>query len=139
MTVRYMLDTNVLSALVRDPYGPVAERLERVGLEATCCSIVVAAELRYGIVRNRSMRQLSVVEGVLSRMNVLALDKPADDRYAELRADLERRGEVIGPNDLFIAAHALSLDLTLVSDNVGEFERVRELCVENWTVRSAGA
>jgi tRNA(fMet)-specific endonuclease VapC len=100
---------------------------ERVGL-----SIVVAAELRYGAVRKKSSRLSTHVAATLLEMAVLPLEQPVDEAYADIRSTLERAGTPIGPNDLFIAAHALALDLTLVTANVREFSRVPGLRVENW-------
>lgn len=130
--MRYLLDTNILSDLLRHPEGSVAAQIVGVGEGAVCTSIVVAAELRYGAAKRRSTRLMRAVEGLLARIEVLPLDTPSDASYAELRADLEARGEPIGPNDLLIAAHALTLGITLVTGNTREFERVRGLKIENW-------
>lgn len=128
----YMLDTNIVSELVKEPSGPVADRIARVGESSVCCSIVVAAELRFGAEKSGSVRIRDRVEGVLSALDVIALDAPADTAYATVRASLESRGETIGPNDLLIAAHALSEGAILVTANEGEFRRVDGLGVENW-------
>ncbi|MBU1358381.1 MAG: type II toxin-antitoxin system VapC family toxin [Gammaproteobacteria bacterium] len=121
---------------MRDPQGPVsatlAERLRRRPQSRLCTSIVVTSELRYGVARRASRKLANRVEAVLSDLEVLALDEPADRHYGRLRSELEAAGTPIGPNDLFIAAQALTFDLTLVTDNVREFERVARLQVENW-------
>ena len=132
MALRYLLDTNVLSALVRDPQGPVESRIAAVGESAICTSIVVAAELRFGAEKSRSTKLSDRVDAILSALEVLPLEAPADRHYATLRWALTRRGEPIGPNDMLIAAHALSQGLTVVTANVGEFSRVPGLSVENW-------
>lgn len=132
MTPRFLLDTNVVSHVARFPQGAVADRIADVGERQVCTSIVVAAELRYGVARRGSERLSRRIEDVLSALAVLAFDEPADRRYAELRTHLERRGAPIGPNDMLIAAQALALDLTVVSANVDEFRRVPKLRVENW-------
>ena len=132
MVRRFLLDTNIVSHVARFPQGPAAQRIAEVGERQVCTSIVVAAELRYGAARRRSERLTRRIEAILSTLDVLALDEPADRRYAELRTHLERRGTPIGPNDLLIAAQALALDLTVVSANVDEFARVPRLPVENW-------
>ena len=132
--VRYLLDTNVLSDLIRNPGGSAARRLAVVGEATVCTSIVVACELRYGAVRKGSPQLSERVETVLESLEVLPLDKESDRRYAEVRSQLERLGMPIGPNDLLIAAHTLALDLILVTDNVKEFSRVPGLSVENWLV-----
>lgn len=130
--MRYLLDTNVLSDLVRHPQGPVAARIAEIGEDNVCTSVIVAAELRYGAAKKGSERLTAQLEAVLNALEVLPLEPPADIAYGEIRAELERRGQLIGPNDLLIAAQAVTLGLTLVTDNVGEFARVTELLVENW-------
>jgi tRNA(fMet)-specific endonuclease VapC len=130
--VRYLLDTNIVSAIVRDPHGRVAQHIRRVGEANVCTSIVVAAELRFGAAKKGSTRLLMQLEAVLTALEVIALDAPVDSTYGDVRARLERAGKPIGGNDLFIAAHALSLDYTVVTDNEREFDRVEGLRVENW-------
>lgn len=130
--VRYLLDTNILSDLLRNPNGPAARRLAVVGESTVCTSIVVACELRYGAAKKGSDRLSERVEILLDSLDVVALDKESDRRYAKIRSHLDRLGKPIGPNDLLIAAHALALDLTLVTDNVEEFARVPGLSTENW-------
>ena len=129
---RYMLDTNILSELARNPHGVVAKRIAQVGGDAVCASIVTAAELRFGCAKKGSPRLLRQVEAVLEGVEVLPFDVPADAEYAGIRAELEVAGTPIGPNDLLIAAHARALGTTLVTANISEFSRVRELKVENW-------
>jgi len=129
---KYLLDTNIVSALVRDPQGPVTRRIARAGEETICTSIVVACELRFGAAKKASPKLTEQLERVLEALPVLALETDADRRYGELRADLERAGMPIGANDMLIAAHALALGLTLVTDNVNEFRRVASLPVRNW-------
>ena len=129
---RYLLDTNVLSALVRDPHGTVMQRIAREGEQSVCTSIIVAAKLRFGARKAGSSRLQHQVEAVLSAMEILAFDPPADHEYADLRRHLERTGAVIGPNDMPIAAHARAAQLILVTGNEREFRRVPDLQVENW-------
>lgn len=129
---RYLLDTDTVSDLVRDPRGRAAAEIARVGERSVSTSIVVAAELRYGAAKKGSPRLSHQLEAVLSALPILPLEPPADRRYGELRAHLERLGRVIGSNDLLIAAQALSLGCTVVTGNVREFSRVTGLTVENW-------
>lgn len=131
-TLRYLLDTNILSALIRDPQGPVATILSRRGYDRVCTSLIVAAELRFGALKRNSPALLGKVVDLLTSMPVLPLEAGVDDAYATIRLALERSGTPIGPNDLLIAAHALDQHLTLVSDNADEFRRVSDLRVENW-------
>ncbi len=128
----YLLDTNTLSDLVRHPQGVVAARIAKAGEDSVCTSIVAAAELRYGAAKSGSDTLADRVNLLLSALEVLPLEAPADRQYAELRHRLTRQGTPIGPNDLLIAAHALAAGLTVVTANVGEFSRVPGLAVENW-------
>lgn len=130
--LRYMLDTNIVSDLVRNPQGRVFDRIAVVGSDTMCISIITAAELRYGCAKKGSPRLLAQVETILGSIEILPFDVPADTEYAGIRAELEAAGKPIGPNDLLIAAHAYAAGATLVTANVGEFERVRGLHVENW-------
>ena len=129
---RYLLDTNVLSDVVRRPLGRAATRLTRVGDDTVCTRGIVAAEIRFGALKARSARLKKQVEAVLAAIEVLPLEAPADQHYARIRARLERRGELIGPNDLLIAAHALAAGCVLVTANQREFWRVPGLRIENW-------
>ena len=128
----YLLDTNILSDLIRNPFGPVAQRIEAVGAKAVCTSIIVAAELRYGSAKKGSPRLQARVEDILATIPVLPLEVPADTDYGRQRARLEASGQPIGGNDLLIAAHALALGLTLVTHNTREFSRIVGLQVEDW-------
>jgi len=131
---RFLLDTNVLSDLLKHPAGAVSQRIGAVGEDAVITSIVVACELRYGAAKKGSPALSSRVDQLLSTIEVLPLDEGVDEKYGDIRAALERAGTPIGANDYLIAAHALASDLTLVTDNVGEFSRVPGLDVENWLV-----
>jgi tRNA(fMet)-specific endonuclease VapC len=130
--VRFLLDTNIVSDLVRHPRGRIADRIAEVGEQHICTSIIVAAELRYGAAKKGSSRLTAQLEAVLAAVDVLALEAPADTVYGELRAQLERAGQSIGANDLLIAAHARALGHTVVTDNEREFSRIDDLRVENW-------
>jgi tRNA(fMet)-specific endonuclease VapC len=132
MTLLHLLDTDTVSDLILRPQGTAAAEVARRGETSICTSIVVAAELRFGAAQRGSPRLARQVEAVLSALRVLPLDEPADRRYAELRLRLQRQGTPIGPNDMLIAAHALSLGLTVVTGNAGEFSRVPGLAVDNW-------
>lgn len=129
---RFLLDTNVLSQIVREPFGTAAEMVLARGIERVCTSILVAAELRYGAAKSDSQRLQARVGQVLTGIDVLHFDHLADQHYAILRQHLIASGQPIGPVDMFIAAHALALGLTLVTANIREFSRVPGLKVENW-------
>ncbi|QEA13274.1 type II toxin-antitoxin system VapC family toxin [Comamonas flocculans] len=136
---RYLLDTNVLSELVRQPQGVVARQIAAVGEGSVCTSIIVAVELRFGAAKRGLPQLMQQVDAILNALEVLPLEPPADDTYAQVRCRLERTGRPIGPNDLLIAAHALALDCTLVTANMGEFGRVPGLQVVNWLAPEASA
>ncbi len=131
-SLAYLLDTNILSDLVRNPQGVVAARIAKAGENTVCTSVIVAAELRYGAKKSNSKKLAERIDLILSALEILPLEPPADRQYAALRHHLTRQGTPIGPNDLLIAAHALASDLTVVTANVGEFSRVPGLKVENW-------
>lgn len=128
----YMLDTNIISDLIRNPQGKVAKRIAKVGDENICTSIIVAAELRYGCAKSGSKRLLKAVEDILSEIDVLPFDAPADAIYGTIRSELESAGNLIGGNDLLIAAHAYAIGARIVTANVDEIKRVPGLKVENW-------
>lgn len=130
--MRYLLDTNIVSDLVRNPQGRISQRIRTVGEAQVCTSIIVAAELRYGSAKKGSPRLAAQLDAVLSALEVLAFEAPADTTYGSLRARLEQSGRLIGANDLLIAAQALSLGHVLVTGNEGEFAGVSGLSCENW-------
>lgn len=130
--MRYLLDSNALSDLMRNPGGRIAERIGQIGEDEVCTSIIVLAELRYGIAKAGSRRLAAQFAAILGGIAVVSFEPPADATYGELRTRLERAGTPIGANDMLIAAHALALDLTLVTGNEREFSRVPGLRIENW-------
>lgn len=132
MTPRYLLDTNIVSDLVRRPSGPVVQRIAEVSAERIAISIIVACEIRFGLAKSGSRRLVENMEKVMAQIEVLPLEPPTEEHYAEIRATLERAGTSIGPNDLLIAAHTRALGMILVSDNADEFARVPGLRIENW-------
>ncbi len=133
MNYRYLLDTNIVSELIKNPQGLLAEKMIASGKVKYCCtSIIVACELRYGAEKKNSSKLSFNVEQVLNSLEILPLQKTVDRDYAKIRVNLERRGKPIGHHDLLIAAHALSLNLTVITANEREFMRVENLKVENW-------
>jgi tRNA(fMet)-specific endonuclease VapC len=127
-----MLDTNILSDLIRNPQGKAARRIAKAGEDNICTSIIVAAELRYGCEKSGSTKLRKAVEDLLGEIAVLPFEAPADADYGAIRAGLEAAGAPIGGNDLLIAAHARALGAIIVTANVQEFRRVRGVKVENW-------
>jgi len=130
-----MLDTNAVSDLMYDPLGLVAQRMAVIGTGEISVSLIVVAELRFGVAKSGSTRLAAQLDMVLSGLVLKAWDAPADHAYGLIRADLQKRGTPIGANDLLIAAHALALDCILVTDNEREFSRVAGLRIENWLRR----
>lgn len=131
----YLLDSNALSELIRNPGGSVSQQFERraaVPANKMLTSIITACELRYGAVKKGSKILADRVDKTLAAVKVVPLSTGADVKYADVRTDLERKGQLIGPNDMLIAAHALALDAILVTDNVREFKRIKGLKIENW-------
>ncbi|GAA0301092.1 type II toxin-antitoxin system VapC family toxin [Sphingomonas oligophenolica] len=128
----YLLDTDIVSDLVRNPLGRAAARIADVGEDKICTSIIVACKLRYGAAKKGSTRLAAQVDAVLDVIRILNFEPDADQRYGTLRTQLETAGTVIGANDMLIAAHALSIGATLVTGNEREFSRVKGLHLENW-------
>ncbi|WKW49499.1 type II toxin-antitoxin system VapC family toxin [Rhodomicrobium lacus] len=130
--MQYLLDTNIVSDIVRNPKGLVRNRIRQVGQTNVCTSILVACEARYGAAKRNSPELNRQLELILATIDILPFEAPADTTYAALRSNLEREGRLIGNNDLFIAAHALTLGCTLVTANEREFARIDGLLCENW-------
>jgi tRNA(fMet)-specific endonuclease VapC len=129
---RYLLDTNILSDLERNPHGIVAKRIAQVGQEQICTSIIVAAEIRYGVAKKGSARLARNLETILNSLDILPFGPPADGIYGNLRLSLEQAGKPLGLNDLLIASQTMALGYTLVTDNIKEFSRIESLPVQNW-------
>lgn len=134
---RYMLDTDTCSYIMKRSNDVLLKRLQKLPVDDVCISVVTKAELLFGVeVSTRSEQDGNALKAFLRYVEVLDFPDAAATIYAKIRADLQMRGAMIGANDLFIAAHAVSLGLTLVTNNTREFRRVRDLIVENWTARS---
>src|SRR5687768_16629252 len=129
---RYLLDTNILADLIRNPGGRVKQRIAELGEANICTSIIVACELRFGARKKNAPLLTTRIERLLQTIEVLPLDRDVDRAYAEVRAALEAMGRPSGANDLLIAAHALNEDCVLVTNNESEFVHVAGLTVENW-------
>lgn len=127
----YLLDTNILSNLFRNPDGIVEETLRKRHREEIGTSIIVKGEIEFGLRKNRNLRGARQFQDLIEVLTVWPLDRPAETHYANLRGDLEERGISAGANDLWIAAQALALDAVLVSDD-RVFGRMPNLKIENW-------
>jgi len=129
----YMLDTNICIYLIKNNPPHVRTHFERLNPGDILLSSIVLAELMYGISKSQQKkRNLAALEMFLMPLDIVSFDAQATEQYGDIRANLEQSGQVIGGNDLLIAAHALSLDVTLVSNNIKEFSRVVGLRLENW-------
>src|SRR5947209_16328745 len=132
---RYMLDTDICSYIMKRSNDRLLKKLQRVSPSDVCISVITKAELLFGVeVSARRQHDQAALEAFLRYVEVLDFGNGATPHYANIRAELKTRGKMIGANELFIAAHARSLDLTLVTNNTREFGRVRDLSLENWTI-----
>lgn len=127
-----LLDTNICIYIINAKPPAVLARFHQYRLGDIGLSSVVAAELAYGVAKSGSARNRQALEMFLAPLEVVPFDEAAVWAYGELRADLERRGQPIGSLDTMIAAHALSLGATLVTNNTREFAKVEGLSLQNW-------
>lgn len=132
--LRFMLDTDTCSYVMKRSHMNVLDRLQSIPVGDVCISVITRAELLYGVeISPKRVHDAAALAAFLPYVEVLDLTSDAAHHYADIRADLKRRGAMIGANDLLIAAHARALGLTLVTNNTAEFARVRNLSLENWT------
>ncbi|GAA5008281.1 type II toxin-antitoxin system VapC family toxin [Acinetobacter puyangensis] len=132
MDFRYLLDTNICSELIKNPQAKVAQKLFHIGTHFTAINWVVKAELRFGARLKNSTPLTQRVEALIHELNFIDFNHNLAFHYADIRTELTQKGELIGANDLWIAAHARSLDLCIVTNNVKEFSKVTDLRIENW-------
>ena len=133
MAIRYLLDTNTASYIIKDNIPSVRQRLLQIPMADVAISAVTEAELRFGVARRpQAVRLKNIVEEFLLRVDVLPWTSDAAKEYAEIRALLEGKGEPLGNLDLMIAAHAVAVPAVLVT-NDHSFRRVKRLKTEDWT------
>jgi tRNA(fMet)-specific endonuclease VapC len=133
---RYMLDTDTSSYIMKRSNDPVLKRLKKTPVTDVCISVITKCELLFGVeISPRKQQDEAALAAFLEYVEVLDFPDQASDDYAKIRSELKRRGTMIGAHDLFLAAHARSLGLTLVTNNTREFSRVAQLKIENWTLR----
>lgn len=131
---RFMLDTDTCSYIMKRSHDGLLKRLSRIQVRDVCISVITKSELLFGVeISPRRKQDEAALDAFLRYVEVLGFSDEAASHYAKIRAYLKTRGTMIGANDLFIAAHARSLGLTLVTNNTSEFGRVPHLAVENWT------
>ena len=135
MALRYLLDTNICIYIRRQNPPKLLTRFQKLSPGEAAISIITFGELHYGVVKSQSAgRAQKELQALLTALPVLPLPIDAGRSYGEIRADLERRGEIIGGNDLWIAAHAKTANFILVTNNEREFRRIAGLKIENWAV-----
>jgi tRNA(fMet)-specific endonuclease VapC len=137
LTARYMLDTDICSYIMKRSHDAVLKRLVKIPVSEVCISVITKSELLYGVeVSPRKRQDEAALDAFLAYVEVMDFRDEAAKHYAKIRAELKARGAIIGGNDLFIAAHARSQGLTLITNNTSEFKRVRGLAIENWTIKA---
>ncbi|GAC1434516.1 MAG: tRNA(fMet)-specific endonuclease VapC [Terriglobales bacterium] len=132
--LRYMLDTDICSYVMKRSRDPLLRRLQKVPVSDVCVSVVTKSELLYGVEVSPRHQDAAALNAFLNYVEVLDFPDTASSHYAQIRAQLKKSGNMIGANDLFIAAHARSLGLTLVTHNFQKFRRVHRLTIEDWTL-----
>ena len=131
--MKYMLDTNIIAYIRNQHPETVLRQFEKYQPEDLCISVITMAELEYGIFRSSKPDQnRQALLMLLSRIQIIPFDIDAAKEYGRIRDDLTKKGTLIGANDLLIAAHACAMGLTLITNNIREFERVEGLKTENW-------
>lgn len=134
MSALYMLDTDTCAFILRRSSQTLLDRIQSVPLKQQAISMVTLAELLYGVqVSSRKKENRAAVDALVLHLSVMEWSRGAAEHYAEIRADLKKKGQLIGANDLMIAAHARSLGATVITNNVKDFSRVKGLKHENWT------
>lgn len=131
--MRFLIDTNICIYIMNNHPQPVIDRFKRMESGEAGVSSITVSELYYGVFKSKH-RQVNFkrLEEFLAPFEILPYDEMASRHYGKIRSQLEKQGAVIGPLDMLIAAHALSLNMVLVTNNENEFKRVKSLKVENW-------
>lgn len=130
--LKYLLDTNIVIYVLKRRPIKVLEVFNKNASRMAISSITLS-ELMYGVEKSNQVdKNLEAVEDFISHLDVLSYDAKASQHYGQIKAKLEKKGQVIGENDIHIAAHAISQGLTLVTNNLKEFKRVPNLALENW-------
>lgn len=133
--MRYMLDTNICIYAIKNKPISVLEKLKQYNPEEICISSITYSELCYGVEKSQNIeRNRIALTLLLSNIDIVSFDTKAAFEYGKIRANLEKRGTHIGPMDMLIASHALSLNYVLVTNNTKEFKQVDNLSLENWAI-----
>lgn len=132
--MEYLLDTNICIYIIKKKPEKVLQKFRTLTLGSVAISSITIAELHYGIEkRSKPKQNQDALDKFLTPLEIINFDYDATIEYGKIRSDLERKGTPIGTFDTLIAAHALSLDLTLITNNEKEFQRIPKLKIENWT------
>lgn len=135
MSIAYVRDTDPCASILHRSSPTLLQRIQAVPLQRQSVSMVTLAELLYGVqVSSKKKANRAAVDMLMRHLAVLEWSRDAAEHHAEIRADLKRKGQLIGSNDLLIAAHARSLGAVVVTNNVKDFGRVKGLAVENWAI-----
>jgi tRNA(fMet)-specific endonuclease VapC len=131
--MKYLIDTNICIYIMSKRPIKVIQKFKQFDVGEICVSTITVSELQYGVVKSKNHRlNLQRVQEFLSPLEIIPYDENAANMYGDIRYQLEKRGEPIGPLDLMIAAHALSGNFVLVTNNEKEFKRIKQLKIENW-------
>ncbi len=129
----FLIDTNICIYIMNDHPPEVIQKFREIGVGNICISSITVSELQYGVWKSKQIKKNTKrLEEFLSPFEILAYDENASNYYGKIRSQLEKQGNIIGPLDMLIAAHALSENFTLVTNNVNEFKRVKSLKIKNW-------
>jgi len=132
----FLIDTNICIYIINDHPPEVVQKFREIGVGNICISSITVSELQYGAYKSKQIKKnLKRLDEFLRPFEILAYDETASNYYGKIRSDLENQGNVIGPLDMLIAAHALSENLTLITNNEKEFNRVKSLKVKNWVTK----
>ena len=131
--MKFMLDTNICIYIIKNKPAKVLKKFSKVEPKDVCISSITSSELWFGVNKSSNFERNAIaLEEFLSPLTILEYDESASKIYGEIRAELEKKGQVIGSMDLLISAHAISRNLTLVTNNSREFKRIKDLDIENW-------
>jgi len=132
----FLIDTNICIYIMNNHPPEVVQKFRDIGVGNICISSITVSELQYGACKSKQIKKnLKRLEEFLSPFEIVSYDENASKYYGQIRSNLEKQGNVTGPLDMLIAAHALSENLTLITNNEKEFKRVRSLEVENWITK----
>ncbi len=132
----FLIDTNICIYIMNEHPPEVIQKFREIGVGKICISSITVSELQYGVYKSKQIKKnLKRLDEFLSPFEIISYAENSANYYGKIRSQLEKQGNVIGPLDVLIAAHALSENLTLITNNEKEFKRVKSLQVENWVTK----